>query len=192
MPPEEFRKAPFLRLIFPLAGGILLGRLLHCPDWVGWGCIVVSSGSVLVSCLYRRRGSILLLMCFFFLGLVMGRKPVVPVLPAGLFTGRICADVVSSGKGTRILIDRIRYIDQDRCIPRADNQDCIVCEEMCPVPDKAVKLEEVEVGNADREPVSVQCPHVIRERCTGCGICEYRCPLNGEAAIRVYVPSAGV
>ena len=86
----------------------------------------------------------------------------------------------------------LAYIDQDRCIPWADNQDCIVCEEMCPVPDKAIKLEQVEVINADGELVSVQRPHVIRERCIGCGICEYKCPLDGEAAIRVYVPPAGV
>ena len=32
------------------------------------------------------------------------------------------------------------YIDQNRCIAWSDHQDCIVCEEMCPVSDKAVKL----------------------------------------------------
>jgi polyferredoxin len=83
------------------------------------------------------------------------------------------------------------YIDQDRCIPWADNVDCIVCEEMCPVPDKAVKLEEVEVQGAEGQPVSVQRPQVIRERCIGCGICEYKCPLEGQAAIRIYAPSPG-
>jgi len=83
------------------------------------------------------------------------------------------------------------YIDQHRCIPWADYRDCIVCEEMCPVPDKAIKLEQVEVWNADGVLVTVQRPHVIRERCIGCGICEYKCPVNGEAAIRVYVPPAG-
>ena len=82
----------------------------------------------------------------------------------------------------------LAYIDQDRCIPWADHKDCIVCEEMCPVPDKAIKLEGVEVQNGDGELVMVQRPYVIRERCIGCGICEYKCPLNGEAAIRVYAP----
>jgi len=83
------------------------------------------------------------------------------------------------------------YIDEDRCIAWADHVDCIVCEEMCPLPDKAIVLEEVEVRTGDGEHVTVQRPHVIRDRCIGCGICEYKCPVNGEAAIRVYVPSEG-
>lgn len=80
------------------------------------------------------------------------------------------------------------YIDQDRCIAWADDTDCIVCEEMCPVPDKAIILEDAEIRNADGDLITVQRPKVIRERCIGCGICEYKCPVNGEAAIRVYVP----
>jgi len=83
----------------------------------------------------------------------------------------------------------LAYIDQNRCIPWADNVDCIVCEEMCPVPDKAIKLDEVEVLNAQGERVVVKRPRVVRDLCIGCGICEYECPLNGEAAIRVYVPN---
>lgn len=82
----------------------------------------------------------------------------------------------------------LAYIDRNRCIPWADYRDCIVCEEMCPVPDKAIKLEQVEVRSADGVLVTVQRPHVIRERCIGCGICEYKCPVSGEAAIRVYAP----
>lgn len=81
------------------------------------------------------------------------------------------------------------YIDQNRCIPWADGRDCVVCEEMCPVPDKAIRLEANEVVSAEGPLVTVQRPRVIRERCIGCGICEYKCPLNGEAAIRVSVPS---
>jgi ferredoxin len=79
------------------------------------------------------------------------------------------------------------YIDQDRCIPWADNIDCIVCEEMCPLPEKAIELELAEVENPTGEIVIVQRPEVIRDRCTGCGICEYKCPVEGESAIRVFV-----
>jgi ferredoxin len=79
------------------------------------------------------------------------------------------------------------YIDQDRCIPWADNVDCIVCEEMCPLPEKAVELELAEVPNPAGEVVFVQRPKVIRDHCIGCGICEYKCPVDGEAAIRIVV-----
>ncbi len=80
------------------------------------------------------------------------------------------------------------YIDQNRCIPWTDYQPCGVCEEMCPVPDKAIVLEQAQVLTPDGRQMTVQRPHVLRERCIGCGICEFKCPVNGEAAIRVYVP----
>lgn len=78
------------------------------------------------------------------------------------------------------------YVDRNRCIPWADHRPCIVCEEMCPVPEKAIVLEEVTVTDATGQPVTVQRPRVVEERCIGCGICEYKCPVSGEAAIRVF------
>jgi ferredoxin len=36
------------------------------------------------------------------------------------------------------------------------------------------------------EPAVVQRPYVQIDLCIGCGICEARCPVEGEAAIRVY------
>ena len=82
------------------------------------------------------------------------------------------------------------FIDENRCIAWADHRDCIVCEEMCPLPEKAVKLEKRDFANPDGSTVTVQLPHVERDRCIGCGICEYKCPRTGTAAIRVYVPGA--
>ena len=81
------------------------------------------------------------------------------------------------------------YINRDRCIAWADQRDCIVCEEMCPIPNKAIYLEETQMTSEIGEVIIVQLPHVNRDRCIGCGICEYKCPVNGEAAIRVYLPS---
>jgi ferredoxin len=81
-------------------------------------------------------------------------------------------------------------IDRNQCIPWADFRPCIVCEEMCPVPDKAIELEQLEVQNGEGQWVTLQRPHVIRDRCIGCGICEYKCPVNGEAAIRVYAATS--
>jgi polyferredoxin len=77
-------------------------------------------------------------------------------------------------------------IDEDRCIPWADGDSCIVCEEMCPVPEKAIVLEDRAIIREDGSEGILKLPHVVRERCIGCGICEYKCPRAGEAAIRVY------
>ena len=80
-------------------------------------------------------------------------------------------------------------IDQDRCLPWAYDTACIVCEEVCPVADKAIQLEEIEVVNDQGERVILQRPSVVKELCTGCGICEYQCPMGGESAVRVYAPT---
>lgn len=83
------------------------------------------------------------------------------------------------------------HIDQDRCLPWAENQECIVCEEMCPIPEKAIELELVEVPDGEGGIKILQRPVVIRHLCIGCGICENKCPVSGEAAIQIKVPSAG-
>jgi len=58
------------------------------------------------------------------------------------------------------------------------------------VADKAIQLEEKEVWGKDNTMVTVKLPHVLRDICIGCGICEYKCPVNGESAIRVFVPQS--
>jgi polyferredoxin len=82
------------------------------------------------------------------------------------------------------------YIDKNRCIAWADHRDCIVCEEMCPLPEKAIVLQTSQVIIGTGETVSVRLPEVLRASCIGCGICEKRCPLTGESAIRIYTPTA--
>lgn len=79
-------------------------------------------------------------------------------------------------------------IDRNRCLPWSVNIPCIICEEMCPLPEKAIWLEEVQIQGVDGKEISLQRPSVVNARCTGCGICEYKCPLNGQAAIRVNAP----
>ncbi len=88
----------------------------------------------------------------------------------------------------RVAVIGLVYINENRCIPWSDHQPCLVCEEMCPLPEKAIQLEDDETWGPDGQIVNVQLPHVLREICIGCGICEYKCPVSGEAAIRVYMP----
>jgi NAD-dependent dihydropyrimidine dehydrogenase PreA subunit len=56
---------------------------------------------------------------------------------------------------------------------------------MCPLAPKAVELETIEVPGADGRMRTLQRPSVVPERCIGCGICEYKCPVEGAAAIRI-------
>jgi MauM/NapG family ferredoxin protein len=81
-------------------------------------------------------------------------------------------------------------IDRGRCLAWAGDQPCIVCEEVCPVADKAIWLEEQLVLMRDGSLQQLQLPHVDRLLCIGCGICENKCPLDGPAAIQVFTPSA--
>lgn len=77
-------------------------------------------------------------------------------------------------------------IDKKRCLPWSEGTPCIVCEEACPVPQKAIELEERSFINRTGELVKVQVPVVHVCRCIGCGICENKCPVEGASAIRVF------
>lgn len=112
------------------------------------------------------------------------------------YTCNACGQVCPSGAIPPLSLEEKRkevighaYIDRSRCIPWVDNRNCIVCEEMCPVPQKAIKLEEVKAKDERGEPMILLRPRVDHSLCIGCGICEYHCPLEGQAAIRVQVPS---
>jgi MauM/NapG family ferredoxin protein len=83
----------------------------------------------------------------------------------------------------------LAVVDRNRCLPWAYETPCIVCEEMCPLPEKAIVLESEGGGGIGRGhgggSSELQRPIVIAELCIGCGICEFQCPM-GEAAIQVY------
>jgi ferredoxin len=79
----------------------------------------------------------------------------------------------------------LAHIDVNRCLPYAYARPCQVCEEHCPLPEKAIWLEEVTVTNASGNRLTVKQPHVNAELCIGCGICENKCPVSDDAAIRV-------
>jgi len=77
------------------------------------------------------------------------------------------------------------YFDKNRCLPFAEKKPCIVCEEHCPVPNKAIKFNRVKTVDRKNRPVELKLPYIVQERCIGCGICETKCPVEGRAAVRV-------
>jgi polyferredoxin len=104
-----------------------------------------------------------------------------------------CGQVCPSGAIPLLSLEEKRLavigkasVNRDRCLPWASNIPCIVCEEMCPTPTKSIRLEEVDIIDEGGTEIIIQRPYVLRELCIGCGICEEHCPLEGEAAIRVY------
>jgi len=104
----------------------------------------------------------------------------VPTLGYCDFSCNACGQVCPSGAIPPLSLEEKRkavigtaYVDVDLCVQ------CMACRNNCPV--EAVELVEVEGKTGTF-------PKVAPERCIGCGICEYICPMRGEIAIRVYAP----
>lgn len=83
----------------------------------------------------------------------------------------------------------LAMIDPGRCLPLAHGLPCIVCEEVCPTPKKAIWFEEKRVRDRNGRLVTVKQPHVDLDLCIGCGVCETKCPVLGKPAI--YVTNIG-
>lgn len=124
---------------------------------------------------------------------------VVPRLGNCDWTCNACGQVCPTGaiqplglEAKREVVIGTAYFDQNRCIPWADGRDCIVCQEMCPLPEKAIVLDEVELAAEGGGKRILKRPRMLRELCIGCGACENRCPLPRESAVRVYsIASSG-
>lgn len=77
------------------------------------------------------------------------------------------------------------WVDRTRCLPWVYDTECIVCEEHCPTPKKAIWFQEVTITDREGNEKLLKQPRVDPELCIGCGICEEKCPFNDPAAIRV-------
>ena len=101
------------------------------------------------------------------------------VCPTGAIAKLALAEKQQAVIGTAV-------IDEKRCIPFVEGRECIVCEEVCPIPEKAIKLEEKAVSDSLGRATLVRQPRVVTDLCTGCGICDYQCPVSGKSAIPIY------
>lgn len=71
-------------------------------------------------------------------------------------------------------------VNRSICIAWSQNAQCMVCEEHCPVPGKAIKAKREMIGGRE-----VLKPLVDAGLCVGCGICQNKCPCRPVRAIRV-------
>lgn len=81
----------------------------------------------------------------------------------------------------------LAWFDRNRCLPWAKGIPCLVCEEICPVPNKAIKMHDEKTFNSAGEEVTVGRPYLVDDLCVGCGMCENKCPLTGQAAVIVTI-----
>lgn len=104
----------------------------------------------------------------------------------------LCGQVCPTGAIPRLPLEKkqkavigLAVFDRNHCLPYAKKLNCMVCEEHCPVPDKAIRFERVEEKDYTGKPVILKKPYVVDDLCIGCGICEYVCPLEEKAGIEV-------
>jgi ferredoxin len=77
------------------------------------------------------------------------------------------------------------FFDKGRCLPWGYNTECIVCEEVCPPSPKAIYFKIETITARDGTQKTLKFPYVDLDHCTGCGICETRCPVVDRAGVRV-------
>jgi len=108
-----------------------------------------------------------------------------PCLPHCTACGEACPSgaIAKLSAGQKLVVRiGVAVLDEGRCLPWAFQQRCVICLDACPAEFRAIELRPI----APREFR----PYVVESACTGCGICEHRCPVPGEAAIRVRFEAA--
>ena len=63
---------------------------------------------------------------------------------------------------------------KEKCLVWEQDRSCLICDEQCPY--NAIVFKVVD---------GFRRPFVLENKCNGCGFCEHKCPVEGEAAIVV-------
>jgi len=96
------------------------------------------------------------------------------------------------------VIGKARF-NHNRCIPWVGfaqlsalekewkDVNCAVCEEVCPVPTKAIRFNTYALPDEPGQPTKreIRRPYVREDLCIGCGYCEKVCPVLGQSAVIV-------
>lgn len=174
-PPRAARARPFLRPPGARAEEDFLARCVRC-------------GACMQACPTRA-----LQPALFQSGLEGLWTPVlVPAVGYCEYECRRCTQVCPTQAISRLsLAEKKQFkigtavVDRSLCYTYADGYNCAVCEEHCPVPEKAIRFRQVEVHNFRGRVRTVNQIYVVPDLCIGCGICENVCPRTDLAAIRV-------
>lgn len=99
--------------------------------------------------------------------------PCVPACPTGALDSTL-VDIRKARMGVADLSD------PKRCLSYSGSAYCHSCYQACPIKGEAIRMQQgrTDAGGLIR-------PAVDPDRCTGCGLCEQACVLDGAAAITV-------
>ncbi len=110
---------------------------------------------------------------------------IVPRLAACVVNCNVCGQVCPTGAIRDVpLIEKkhakmgTAWIARQNCLVWEQDRKCLVCDEVCPY--NAISFQPVP-GLRNAAPV------VRENKCSGCGWCENKCPVQGASAIRVNI-----
>ncbi len=108
------------------------------------------------------------------------------------FNCTLCTEVCPTGAIERLDLETkqktvigLAHFDKEICLPYSKGVECMVCEEHCPTGDKAIKFTEKEYIYADGSKKVLKFPYIMEDICIGCGICVYKCPVEGSPGIYI-------
>ncbi len=97
-----------------------------------------------------------------------------------------CGSVCPTGALRPLPYDEKRFaklgtavVDKHRCLAWSQNQECLVCQEVCP-------YHAIDPKLAATTRSMFRVPDVYEDLCMGCGQCEKECPIDDTAAIVVF------
>lgn len=108
-----------------------------------------------------------------------------PRLAACAVNCNVCGKVCPTGAIRDLSLTEKNYakvgtawIARQNCLVWEQDKKCLVCDEVCPY--NAISFQPVE-GRQNAVPF------VVANKCSGCGWCESKCPVEGTSAIRINI-----
>jgi competence protein ComEC len=126
---KAFRKAPFMRVLLPLAGGIIVARHYAMPAKIIWILSASLMLAMLLLFIVSDRPGIPVLRfigprnamlgivfqgLFLCMGLMMGREDEIAPIPETMLQARICEEVLAGERTYKTGLDRVYYRSGDK------------------------------------------------------------------------------